>query len=324
MSDVAPCDQADFRKALGMFATGVTIVTTRAADGTPIGLTANSFNAVSLEPRLVLWSLAKSARSLAAFRSAAFWNVHVLSADQEKLSNRFARSGEDKFADVALDTGVTDAPLLRGCSARFQCRTFFVYEGGDHVIFLGEVIRYDRDSAPPLLYLTGRYALAIPLAANISSEGATAFEHALFDENLLGYLLGRAHLLYMNGFRRELLRQGLGDADFFVLSLLGLRQPLPPEEIVAHLSFTGSDFGEQTLTRLRERGFLVEHAKGAGLYGLSTQGETAIMRVMVACKAVESDLVEQIGAHEARSLRHLLKRVIHASDPGLPKVWVRQ
>jgi 3-hydroxy-9,10-secoandrosta-1,3,5(10)-triene-9,17-dione monooxygenase reductase component len=121
-----------------------------------------------------------------------------------------------------------------------------------------------------------------------------------------------------------LLRQGLNDADFFVLSLLGLRQPLSVEEIAAHLSFTGIDFGEPSLTRLREKGFLVEDTQAARLYRLSPQGEAVIMRVMAACKTVESDLVACIGAHEARSLRHLLKRVIHASDPGLPKVWVRR
>ena len=105
-------DPQAFRAALGTFTTGVTIITTRAADGEAVGITANSFNSVSLNPPLVLWSLAKNARSLAAFSGAKHWNVHVLSADQEALSGRFARQGEEKFAGLELD----EASARRRCS----------------------------------------------------------------------------------------------------------------------------------------------------------------------------------------------------------------
>src|SRR5437660_10933883 len=99
-------DAGEFRRALGSFATGVTIITTRAPDGAPLGLTVNSFNSVSLNPPLVLWSLANNSLSLAAFRAAPVWAVHVLAADQEDLSSRFARRGENKFAGLELDRGV--------------------------------------------------------------------------------------------------------------------------------------------------------------------------------------------------------------------------
>ena len=101
----ASFDAMEFRKALGTFATGVTIITARAADGAPIGLTANSFNSVSLDPPLVLWSLANNAMSFDAFRAATHWAVHVLGSDQEDLSGRFARRGEDKFAGLEFDEG---------------------------------------------------------------------------------------------------------------------------------------------------------------------------------------------------------------------------
>src|ERR1041384_2840914 len=114
-------DANEFRKALGAFATGVTIITTRAPDGSPLGLTCNSFNSVSLNPPLVLWSLAENALSLPAFRAAKHWAVHVLSADQDQLSARFARRGADKFAGLELDAGVGDIPPLRGCTARVPC-----------------------------------------------------------------------------------------------------------------------------------------------------------------------------------------------------------
>ena len=137
-----------FRDALSTFTTGVTIITTRDADGSAVGITANSFNSVSLNPPLVLWSLAKSAYSLGAFSHTKHWNVHVLSVEQEALSSRFAARGEDKFSGIELDRGINDIPLLHSCTARFQCRTAFMYEGGDHVIFVGEVLGFDQSHLP--------------------------------------------------------------------------------------------------------------------------------------------------------------------------------
>jgi len=129
----APFDPREFRRALGAFTTGVTIVTARALDGTPVGVTANSFNSVSLDPPMVLWSLARSSRSLAAFQSADHWVVHILAADQEALSNRFARSGEDKFSGVAIEAGASAAPLLKDCACRLQCKTAFTKEAAERL-----------------------------------------------------------------------------------------------------------------------------------------------------------------------------------------------
>jgi flavin reductase (DIM6/NTAB) family NADH-FMN oxidoreductase RutF len=153
-----PSDDAlAFRTALGTFVTGVTIVTTRDAAGQDIGLTANSFNSVSLDPPMILWSLALTSSHLAAFREATWWAVHVLSSAQETLSGRFASKGADKFAGVTTTRGPGDIPLLEGCTARFVCRTAFEYEGGDHAIFVGEVLSFDRAGHAPLVYHQGRY-----------------------------------------------------------------------------------------------------------------------------------------------------------------------
>src|SRR5262249_1277731 len=127
------------RTALGAFATGVTIVTTRGVDGSDVGLTANSFSSVSLDPPMVLWSLAKTSGNIEALRNAGYFAVHVLAADQDGLSARFATRGIDKFAGISCERGSEAIPLLDGCTARFECRTAFQYEGGDHVIFVGEV-----------------------------------------------------------------------------------------------------------------------------------------------------------------------------------------
>lgn len=152
-------DPRALRSALGTFATGITIVTTRDAQGRDWGLTVNSFNSVSLEPPLVLWSLGKrNEATLTAFRDAGHFAVHVLAADQEALSNLFASPNADRFSAQEITRGAGDVPLLPGCLAVFQCRTATVHAGGDHEIFIGEVLDFSSREGAPLLYHGGRYA----------------------------------------------------------------------------------------------------------------------------------------------------------------------
>ena len=166
-------DPQAFRDALGSFVTGVTIVTARDEAGRPYGLTANSFNSVSLDPPMVLWSLSQRSGSLPVFRDADNWAVHVLAADQQAMSDRFARPGDGKFAGVEDVDGPEGAPLLAGYAARFGCRARFEYEGGDHAIFLGEVVDFDRREADPLIYHGGRYGrvMRAPTGEDLEREG---------------------------------------------------------------------------------------------------------------------------------------------------------
>lgn len=151
-------DVQSFRNALGRFATGVTIVTTLDAAGRPVGLTANSFNSVSLDPPLVLWSLARRSANLPAFEAAGRFAVNVLAADQRDLSDRFARPVEDRFAGVDWQAGAAGIPVLAGATACFECTTDNRIDGGDHVIFLGRVDRFHHADREPLIYHAGRYS----------------------------------------------------------------------------------------------------------------------------------------------------------------------
>jgi flavin reductase (DIM6/NTAB) family NADH-FMN oxidoreductase RutF len=155
----SPVTTDALRAALGRFATGVTVITCRSAEGGLVGLTANSFNSVSLDPPLVLWSLSKRARSLRAFREATHFGVNVLAWDQVEVAQRFASAIADRFAGLPFHEGEGGVPLLDGCVARFVCVTHHQYEGGDHVIFVGRVHSCIAEDKPALIYYGSRYAM---------------------------------------------------------------------------------------------------------------------------------------------------------------------
>ncbi len=153
-------DKDALRQALGQFATGVTIVTTLSQGGKPIGVTANSFNSVSLNPPMVLWSLSAAAYSRGSFEAAGHFCVHVLTAAQEAVSRKFATKGSHKFDRVAWVPGLDCIPMLQEFVARFQCRKAHQFPVGDHVVFVGEVVDFSHTDARPLVFHGGRYALA--------------------------------------------------------------------------------------------------------------------------------------------------------------------
>lgn len=153
-----------FRAALGRFATGVTIVTAKGADGALVGLTANSFNSVSLQPPLVLWSLSRQSSAMAVFQAATHYAINVLSAQQKDLAMRFASKGVDRWAGVPYAAGACGAPLIEGAIATFECFNRSRYEEGDHTIFVGEVLQCQhRSELRPLLYHGGRFYTEHPL-----------------------------------------------------------------------------------------------------------------------------------------------------------------
>jgi flavin reductase (DIM6/NTAB) family NADH-FMN oxidoreductase RutF len=147
---------AEFRQALAQFATGVTVVTTREHDGKPVGLTVNSFCSLSIEPHLVLWSLASAANSAAAFRRSARFRIQVLAASQLEIARRFATRGADKFG-LGTWHDQNGLPALDGCVAWFECENRRQYDEGDHTIVIGEVSRFEVAGGTPLIFHAGRY-----------------------------------------------------------------------------------------------------------------------------------------------------------------------
>ncbi|WP_313024407.1 flavin reductase [Pseudomonas lopnurensis] len=313
-------DSINFRNALGAFATGVTIVTTRDDAGNDVGLTANSFNSVSLDPPMVLWSLAKTSKALDAFMNGDSFAVHILSAGQQELSGRFARSGSDKFAGLEPRRGRGNVPLLDGCTACFECKTTFRYEGGDHVIFVGEVLSFDNQMLPPLVFHSGAYKLVMDKQAARKEE---AENDGSFSKNFLGYLLGSAYQKIFTGIRAELVELGLSEEDYLILSILGIGDNRCISEVDSLLKLSGHSVTTETVNNLSARGLLqsAPDAEGAVCLQLTEEGRQLQIRLMAVAKAGEVDLEGELDESEVLLLKSLLKRLVRGSDATARLLW---
>jgi 3-hydroxy-9,10-secoandrosta-1,3,5(10)-triene-9,17-dione monooxygenase reductase component len=149
---------AKLRQTFGHFATGVTIVTTLGTDGRPLGMTVNSFSSLSLEPPLVLWSLARASLNFDVFHNARHFAVHVLGTDRLPLARQFATREIDRFLGVTTTACASGIPRLSEYHACFECETHARYDGGDHSIIVGRILEIDERPGDPLLFYRGRFA----------------------------------------------------------------------------------------------------------------------------------------------------------------------
>ena len=147
----------EYRRALGCFATGVAVVTALDADGNRVGMTISSFNSVSLDPPLVLWSIAADSLSYDVFMNTEHFAVNVLAIHQNDLSLQFARSGIDKFAGLDCRDGIGGVPILPEYAACFECCTEYRYDGGDHKIIVGRVLQFEDRELDPLIFYRGHF-----------------------------------------------------------------------------------------------------------------------------------------------------------------------
>lgn len=217
-------DARAFRRALGNFATGVTIITAQDAEGQKVGVTANSFNSVSLDPPLILWSIDKKAHSLGVFQSASHFAVNILAADQIDISNHFARPQEDKFKGFDFAEGTAGMLLLNDCSARFHCERHQIIDAGDHFILIGKVIQFDDFGKAPLLYHQGAYSTVMPhpkLAKlnSVSDDNPSHQGQGRLSGNLY-YLLTQAVRSYQADYHPKQLATGLRTSEARMLLVL--------------------------------------------------------------------------------------------------------
>ncbi len=152
-------DSFELRNAFGLFATGVTIITANAEGYKPFGVTANSFSSLSLDPPLLLWSLQKNSDTWDAFEVATRFAVNILSADQQNMSNRYAKKGDHHLAPDEYTLGDSGCAILKNCLASFECEATERYEGGDHIILVGKIVELNCSDpeAAPLVFHCGQY-----------------------------------------------------------------------------------------------------------------------------------------------------------------------
>lgn len=308
-----------FRSALGQFATGVTIVTTMDDNANPVGVTASSFNSVSLDPPLVLWSLAKTAQSMPAYQTSGGFNVHVLASHQSDLSNQFARTSDNKFAGVAWTPCEEGFPLLPEYAALFRCKTHFQYEGGDHIIFVGEVIDYKTRDLPVLVFHGGKYAeakqKAVPAAPH---ELGVDLKSGQFSEDFLLYLLSRAHFQTSYPTRKACYAIGMSEPEYFCLSLLAMSGSLPEKEIVYRLEHTGHHPDAEIFARLLRKGWV--EREGDDIH-ISESGRETFIKLLAHSKALEEQLLKHFTDDELAGASAFLKKLIDITGSDIPELW---
>lgn len=315
---MAELDSRQFRAALGAFPTGVTIVTTRDAEGRDVGLTANSFNSVSLDPPLVLWSLARSSSAMPPFSDAEHFAVHILSAQQEALASRFAQRGVDRFEGLMLSRGHGGVPLIDGCAARFECRRAHLYGGGDHVIIVGEVITFERFDRPALAYHGGKFALSLPKAGDTKAVTADAHSGELMvDLNGLNMLLGVAYRHLRLRLDPYLSARGLTEADYWVLNMVGAEEGRTIARLNHLLRFTGQGVSVEQCATLHARGLIAIEGAGEGATTrLTDEGKRTLMELSAVSKSVEAAAEAGLDFAEAQMMRQLLRKLIFSMRPA--------
>lgn len=302
-----------FRNALGSFATGVTVATTIDRAGQPIGVTASSFNSVSLDPPLVLWSLAKDSLSRESFCEGGHFAVHILKASQEELSNRFARSGADKFAGVAWSKGVVGSPILDDYAALFQCRTRHLYDGGDHIILVGEVADYRATDAEPLLFHAGSYAERRARRSE-HDHGSVDLNGGRFTEDFLFYLVTRAHYQMSFPVRANLASQGVSDTEYLILAALSMEAPMTRVALEQAIHHTGARATSATLDSMTERALL---HRSHDIYALADLGKTLFIDTLAEGKAFDEVLSEHFTASEIHETKRVLKKIIALTSDAI-------
>ncbi|WP_293764660.1 p-hydroxyphenylacetate 3-hydroxylase reductase component [uncultured Aquitalea sp.] len=304
----APFEARSLRRALGNFATGVTIVTARAPSGAVAGVTANSFNSVSLDPPLVLWSLDKRSSSREVFDAASHFAVNILAADQIELSNQFARPGVDKFAGVPHQTGAGDAPLLTNCAARFECEKWQQLDAGDHWVMIGRVVAFDDLGRSPLVYHQGAYSMVLPHARlqknNEVTPPASRFQGRLSDN--VYYLLTQAVRSYQANYQPRQLATGLRTSEARMLMVLESDADLDMPALLREVAMPAREI-EQAEDILRGKGLVCLGEQG---YRLTPAGvaEAETLWCIAADqqrKALEGVTTEELAACK-KVLRHLI------------------
>ncbi|PHN57686.1 flavin oxidoreductase [Pseudomonas sp. ICMP 8385] len=308
MSTENKIDSRAFRRALGNFATGVTVVTAADASGRKVGVTANSFNSVSLDPPLILWSIDKRSTSHAVFESATHFAVNVLAADQIELSNNFARPREDRFADVEYQAGEGGAPVLADCSARFECEKYQQVDGGDHWIMIGKVVAFDDCGRSPLLYHQGAYSMVLPhTRMTRREEGQPPSSHfqGRLSHNLY-YLMTQALRAYQASYQPRQLSTGLRTSEARMLMVLENDAGLSLAELQREVAMPVREI-EEAVNNLKRKALVRDDQDRVKL---TTKGIDETEALWTIAREQQDTVFSQFSAEQLETFKTVLKAVI--------------
>ena len=298
-------DSRGYRRALGHFATGVTIVTAH-CEGQLAGMTANSFSSVSLDPPLVLWSIDKSSHSLPMFERADHFAVNVLASDQMDLASRFARSGTDKFSGVRWQPGLGGAPCIPGACATFECRKHAVVDAGDHYILLGQVDRYQCADRDPLLFTRGRFGLSVdyPAISADAAEGTVPTGPSEDQPTMLG-LLWDAFTGMSHAFQEE--RDALGLVSVSQGRVISLIERFPDAglEVLARKAYISPQGVEEAVQALGAAGYLAIGADGT--WSLTPQGREHVALRRRRAAAIEASQLKSFSPADLETTSRVLR-----------------
>ena len=305
-------DPFQFRRALGNFATGVTIMTAQNAAGEKVGVTANSFNSVSLDPPLILWSIDKRSSSFSVFEQATHFAVNVLSGSQIELSNKFARKNTDKFEGTQFHLGAGLAPVLENCSAVFECERHQIIEGGDHWIIVGKVVNFSDEGRSPLLYHQGAYSSVMPhpsLASNLDVELDTDLESHAYRERLYnnaGYLMSRAIQGYLKRYTPKQSTSGLRTSEARLLMVLASETASSAEELVR-------DVAVPLLEIERATEILAQHSlltQTDNFFAITEKGKETAKHLFDIAEGHQDEVFQHYSAQEKTVFFKILKDLI--------------
>lgn len=317
--ELQPLEQGDpggdsraFRRALGHFATGVTVVTAQ-SEGRLVALTANSFSSVSLDPPLVLWSIDRASRNLPVFREAAHFAINVLTSDQIALATRFARSGDDKFAGLPWRPGRGGAPLLPDVAATFECRSEIQHEAGDHVVMIGRVERFARYNQPLLLFSQGRFGRAVDHPDLVRTDAPDAKAAAAAGRETMLTLLRKAYGRLSGDFQRHRNAEGLSVNQGRALTHLEQHSTSSLEAVARHC-FLGLEDAEEAVAALISRGYAVRGSDG--VVGVSPEGRERLNAIREQALAFEAERFGTLPESDLDAARRVLQSLARDLTPG--------
>lgn len=303
-----PFDARAFRRALGNFATGVTVVTAATASGRKVGVTANSFNSVSLDPPLILWSIDKRSNSHEVFEEASHFAVNVLAADQIDLSNNFARPKDDRFAEIEFEPGEGGSPVFADCSARFHCEKFQQVDGGDHWIMIGKVVAFDDFGRSPLLYHQGAYSMVLPHTRMTKrDEGQPPSSHfqGRLSHNLY-YLMTQALRAYQASYQPRQLSTGLRTSEARMLMVLENDAGLDLNQLQREVAMPVREI-EEAVANLKRKGLVLDDNERVRL---TVKGVDETESLWTIAREQQDKVFGQFSAEQIDTFKAVLKAVI--------------